>query len=110
VSYLSGLALITTVWHIHPFTGDTKGIQLQIAWRETEMKRFQPSICVGGSLFVPVSTGHPVSSPTAKNDVSSGCPTVRHSAVAANTMHSGIHCSCKQELDGKETADPALFW
>jgi hypothetical protein len=25
-------------------------------------------------------------------------------------MHSGIHCSCKQELDGKEMADPALFW
>jgi hypothetical protein len=25
-------------------------------------------------------------------------------------MHSGIHCSCKQEVDGKETADPALFW
>jgi hypothetical protein len=25
-------------------------------------------------------------------------------------MHSGIHCSSKQEVDGKETADPALFW
>jgi hypothetical protein len=25
-------------------------------------------------------------------------------------MHSGIHCSYKQEVDGKETADPALFW
>jgi hypothetical protein len=46
----------------------------------------------------------------AKNDVSSGRPTARHSAVAANTMHSGIHCSCKQAVDGKEMADPALFW
>jgi hypothetical protein len=60
--------------------------------------------------FVPVSTGHPVSLRTAKNDVSSGLPTARHSAVAANAMHSGIHCSCKQEVDGKEMADPALFW
>ncbi len=46
--------------------------------------------------FVPVSSaGHPASSRTAKNDVSSGHPTAMHSAVAANTMHSGIHCSCK---------------
>jgi hypothetical protein len=61
--------------------------------------------------FVPVSSaGHPASSRTAKNDVSSGHPTAMHSAVAANTMHSGIHCSCKQEVDGKEMADPALFW
>jgi hypothetical protein len=80
---------------------------LDLCWWQLAHKNLV--LNVAAVEFVPVSTGHPVSSRTAKN-VSSGRPTARHSAVAANAMHSGIHCSYKQEVDGKETADPALFW
>ena len=53
--------------------------------------------------FVPFSTGHPISSQTAKNDVPSSHCLAVHSAVADKLMHSGIHSMNKGEVSSKMT-------